>query len=58
VGEGVSVPMRLRFAALPPEERPRSASASFSSRWQDPDTPPDLLARIVDGWRGRRPEGL
>lgn len=54
VGEGVSVPMRLRLAALPPNERPRSGSASFSTRWKDQNVPVNLLDQIVEGWRGQK----
>ena len=54
VGEGVSVPMRLQMASLPPGERPRSSSALFSSRWQDGDLPATLLEQIVESWRGQR----
>ena len=52
VGEGVSVPMRLRLANLPPERRPRSNSAQFSRLWQQQDTDLDRLQKIVDQWRG------
>lgn len=54
VGEGVSVPMRLRLGALPPAERPRSGSASFSTRWQDMNVPVSLLDQIVECWRGQK----
>ena len=54
IGEGVPVPMRLRFAELPKGERPRSSSAPFSERWQTPDGDTTVaLARIVDSMRGR-----
>jgi DNA helicase HerA-like ATPase len=53
IGEGVPVPMRLRFADLPDNERPRSASASFSERWQSAgcDTAGEL-DRMVRALRG------
>jgi DNA helicase HerA-like ATPase len=35
IGEGISVPMRIRFDMLAESERPRSSSASFSDRWQE-----------------------
>jgi len=54
VGEGVSVPMRLRISSLPPLERPRSSSASFSSRWQSDDVRPGFLDKIVSSWRGQK----
>jgi DNA helicase HerA-like ATPase len=56
VGEGVSVPMRLRISSLPVSERPRSSSAAFSSRWQEDDVRPGLLYKIVANWRGMKTE--
>ena len=44
VGEGVPVPMRLRFTDLPDNERPRSSSASFTERWQS--TQPGSTAEL------------
>jgi len=55
IGEGVAVPMRLRFADLPPGERPRSRSAAFSESWQTPqDDADDELRRVVNAMRGRK----
>jgi DNA helicase HerA-like ATPase len=54
VGEGVSVPMRLRIASLPSHERPRSSSAAFSSRWQKDDIRPGFLDKLVANWRGQK----
>jgi energy-coupling factor transporter ATP-binding protein EcfA2 len=52
VGEGVSVPMRLHLAQLPPDRRPRSSSSSFSRRWQNDEADLSVLESIVDCWRG------
>jgi DNA helicase HerA-like ATPase len=55
IGEGVPVPMRLRFADLPKGERPRSSSAPFSERWRTPETDADAgLERVVEAMRGRK----
>ncbi len=59
IGEGVPVPMRLRFATLPDGERPRSTSASFSARWtagedSESSTP---LDRFVHALRDRKAAG-
>lgn len=54
VGEGVSVPMRVRFSALAPEERPRSSSAAFSDRWQDESASAAVLDRAVHALRGQK----
>ncbi len=55
IGEGVPVPMRLRFAAVPEGERPRSSSAKFSERWKNADSDAaGALDRVVDALRGRK----
>jgi DNA helicase HerA-like ATPase len=51
VGEGVALPVRLRFEDLAPENRPRSASAAFSARWQSEDRGRDFVAETVERWR-------
>jgi hypothetical protein len=55
VGEGIVMPMRLVFDTLPPEERPRSATASFSTAWKN-DNADDVekLQDVVDQWRRQR----
>jgi DNA helicase HerA-like ATPase len=53
IGEGVPVPMRLRFAELPEAERPHSHSASFSERWRQNAAPnPAVLSGMAQGFRG------
>jgi hypothetical protein len=52
VGEGVPLPMRLRFSDLATEERPKSRTAPFSDRWQTDELNRDFMQRIVDSWRG------
>jgi uncharacterized protein len=50
VGEGVSMPMRIRFTLPPEGQRPRSATASFASAWStDSDGSP--IARTIERWR-------
>ena len=51
VGEGVTVPMRLRFDDLAPEHRPRSASASFSTAWQADMLPQAAVTETIERWR-------
>jgi uncharacterized protein len=52
VGEGVAVPMRLVFEELPPEHRPKSASATFSAAWKtDVDDGEAFVQEVVDRWR-------
>jgi hypothetical protein len=55
IGEGVPVPMRLRFDVLPEHERPLSNSAQFSERWAHSDNSElSELDRVVAALRGRR----
>lgn len=54
MGEGVPVPMRLSFDLLPPDQRPRSNTAAFSSSWREDTTTTDVLTGIVDRWRRQR----
>ena len=58
VGEGVSVPMRLRLTQLPSERRPRSNSSSFSRRWQNDEADLGVLESIVDSWRGLKQDRI
>ena|SRR5579862_1304116 len=50
-GEGVPVPMRIRFDELPESERPRSGSAEFSSRWGAEADESNYIADVVSYWR-------
>ncbi len=54
VGEGVSVPMRVRFDTLPDHRRPLSGTASFSSAWQSDDKDQDFAAAVIERWRRQR----
>jgi DNA helicase HerA-like ATPase len=51
VGEGVPVPMRLRFDELDGTTRPQSHSASFSTAWQSDSGDCDLVRATIDRWR-------
>ena len=52
VGEGVAVPMRLVFEELLPEQRPKSASATFSGAWKTEVTDGETFVQeVVDRWR-------
>jgi uncharacterized protein len=55
VGEGISLPMRLVFDLLPPDQRPRSATAVFSSAWQNEVTDGEaFLQEVIGRWRRQR----
>jgi DNA helicase HerA-like ATPase len=50
VGDGVTVPVHIRFNDLDPEHRPSSADPSFAESWRsDPDEA--FLERAIDRWR-------
>jgi DNA helicase HerA-like ATPase len=50
-GEGVALPMRIRFDDLPQNRRPHSESAEFSKAWQD-DTADDAFRdEGIQRWR-------
>ena len=52
VGEGVTLPMRIRFNDLPEARRPLSDTAFFSTSWQESVVPPaGLVEETIDRWR-------
>ena len=51
VGEGVALPMRIRFAHLPEAQRPRSTTAPFSSSWQHDVDPAMQVEQVIRRWR-------
>jgi DNA helicase HerA-like ATPase len=51
VGEGVSVPMRLKFDDLTPDQLPHSASARFSQAWSAESADRAFLERTIERWR-------
>ncbi len=52
VGEGVTVPMRVRFDDLDEALRPQSGSAPFSQAWQGEDEGhEDIVAETIERWR-------
>jgi len=52
VGQGIAVPMRMVFTELAPEQRPKSASATFSAAWKnDIANGEDFVQEVVDRWR-------
>ena len=50
-GEGVPIPMRVRFDDLPQGRRPRSEGAEFSRAWQRDSTDANLRDEGVRRWR-------
>ena len=51
VGEGVTLPMRIRFDDLAEDQLPRSATARFSTAWTDDRDTGALVANTVERWR-------
>jgi hypothetical protein len=51
VGEGVVLPMRIRFDDLPEAKRPQSDTASFASEWQEERNEAGFVARTIERWR-------
>ena len=54
VGEGVVLPMRIRFNDLPETKRPHSDTASFASLWQEERGQDGFVANTVDRWRKQK----
>ena len=50
-GDGVTLPVRIRFDELPKHCMPRSSSARFTERWQTSVGDEGFLESIVDRWR-------
>ncbi|MEZ5776236.1 MAG: DUF87 domain-containing protein [Hyphomicrobiaceae bacterium] len=50
-GDGVSLPVRIKFDELPKSALPRSSSAKFSERWQKSHGDEAYLALVVERWR-------
>jgi len=54
IGEGVPVPVRMRFDTVPEERRPRSSTAPFSVAWTSSDPDRAFLVEVVERWRSQR----
>ena len=54
LGEGVPMPTRIRFDALPREAVPRSITASFTDGWSVDIDDDSFVDRIVEQWRAQR----
>jgi len=53
-GEGVAMPVRLKFKEMPPEMLPRSNATGLDPIVVDPDLRRDFMASVVERWRGVR----
>jgi DNA helicase HerA-like ATPase len=52
-GEGVSIPMRIRFDDLEPEKRPASSDPVFSELWRQEGGEVGIVERTIKRWRGQ-----
>ena len=50
-GDGVSLPVRIKFDELPKHCMPRSSTARFTEKWQKSVGDEGFLESIVDRWR-------
>ena len=50
-GEGVTLPVRIRFDELPKHCLPRSTTARFTERWQVSENDENFLETVVEKWR-------
>jgi hypothetical protein len=54
VGQGVAMPMRIRFSRLPPEKQPASQTAQFSKFWLSQGMNLEDVEKVVARWRYNR----
>lgn len=50
-GDGVPLPVRLKFDELPPDALPRSTTARFTEKWQQSLGDEKFLDAVVERWR-------
>jgi uncharacterized protein len=51
-GEGVAIPIRVRFDDLEPEKRPASSDPSFAALWRETGGEEGIIQRTLKRWRG------
>jgi len=51
-GEGVAIPIRIRFDDLEPEKRPASSDPSFARLWRETGDEEGIINRTIKRWRG------
>src|SRR5438067_5242003 len=51
-GEGVAIPIRVRFDDLEPEKRPASSDPSFARLWCETGDEAGIIQRTIKRWRG------
>src|SRR5829696_7833824 len=51
-GEGVAIPIRVRFDDLEAEKRPASSDPSFAALWRETGDEEGIIQRTIKRWRG------
>jgi hypothetical protein len=51
-GEGVAIPIRVRFDDLEPEKLPASSDPSFARLWRETGDEAGIIQRTIKRWRG------
>ncbi len=54
VGQGVAMPIRMRFHTLPEDERPGSGTTTVTEAWRTPTESGALLPTVITRWRAMR----
>jgi len=54
LGQGVIMPMRIKFRDIGSAKCKTSAYRSFSSAWKEPQIDTDMLGEVVRSWRRAR----
>lgn len=50
-GDGVPIPVRIKFDEMPADALPRSTTAQFSQKWQESVGDESFLDSVVERWR-------
>ena len=50
-GDGVPIPVRIKFDEMPPHALPRSTTARFTEKWQESLGDESFLDAVVERWR-------
>ncbi len=54
MGQGVTMPIRMRFHGLPEGERPGTGAAAVTQAWSHQIENPNFLASVVGYWRAQK----
>jgi DNA helicase HerA-like ATPase len=54
MGQGVTMPIRMRFHGLPEGERPGTGSGGVTQAWNQQVDNPNFLASVITYWRTQK----